>query len=268
MSDVWKIILIYLVLLSAAFFLEQPRNDRDWTVDQKILSFGEIDGDVIDLHNVRNYSYRTTTDYDIAYYDRSVNVSEIESMWFMIEHFGEFDGLAHALFSFGFSDGSYIAISPEIRKEIGEDFSPTKGMLREFELMYVVADEEDVIKLRTNYRNDTVYLYPLDATQEFMQEVFVDMIEKVNRLYDEPEFYHTVTNSCSMSLLKHVNKFYPAGISVNAQVLLPGYSDSMLYERGFILTNLSLEDARERYMITEVAQQHGDAPGFSKAIRN
>lgn len=262
------VVIIYLILLLCAFMLKLPSNDRDWNADQIILASASFEGEMVHLQNVRNISYRTTSDFDIEYYDRSFNVSEIESMWFMIEHFGEFDGLAHALFSFGFSDGSFVAISPEIRKENGEKFSVVKGMMREFELMYVIADEEDVIKLRTNYRNDTVYLYPLDATQEFMQQVFVDMALKTDGLNDDPEFYNTVTNSCSMSLLKHVNEFYPAGVSVNAQVLLPGYSDAMLYEKGFILTNLSFEDARQKYMITEKAQKHGDLPGFSKAIRN
>ncbi|MDO8480365.1 MAG: DUF4105 domain-containing protein, partial [Nanoarchaeota archaeon] len=159
-----------------------PSNDRDWSPDQNVLSYGTFEGNLVTLHNIRNFTYRSTTDYDLQYYDKTYNVSQIRTVDYLVEPFSGIQGFAHTFYSFGFDTGDYVAISVEIRKEKGERFSSIKGMLRTYELMYVIADERDVIKLRSNYRKDEVYLYPLKLPKEIIGDVFVDMVYKANDL--------------------------------------------------------------------------------------
>jgi len=185
----------------------------------------------------------------------------------MVEPFsGHGLGAAHTLLSFGFVD-EYVAISVEIRKEKGEKFSPLKGLFRNYELMYVIGDERDLIKLRSNYRRDTVYLYRINTTAERMQFVFLDMLERINEIRYEPEFYNTLTNTCTTNIVRHVNTIVPGRITLSYKVLMPAYSDELAYDLGLIVTNSSFEETREHYKINEEALLYADDPLFSVKIR-
>ena len=186
-------------------------------------------------------------------------------MWFVVERFGA-GGLAHTFLSFGFGD-EYIAISIEIRKEKGETFSPLKGMLREYELMYVIGDERDLIGLRTNYRKDVVYLYPVKTTPEKMRRVFLDMVERANTLAREPEFYNTLTNNCTTNIVRHVNTISPRRIPFSYKVLLPAYSDSLAIDIGLIESHGSLEETRATHRIDATAELVALDADFSQRIR-
>jgi len=155
-----RLALLILLLLTAgalafSFFGPQPSNDRDWTPDQALLPWVEFSGRRVTVHNVRDFRYRSVADYDAAWEDRSYDLDRLRSAWFLVEPF-ERDrvGPAHTLMSFGFEGDDYLAISAEIRKERGEEFSPWKGLLRQYEIMYIVGDERDLIQLRTNHRRD------------------------------------------------------------------------------------------------------------------
>ena len=185
----------------------------------------------------------------------------------MVERLATWTGPAHTLVSFGFKDGSYIAISVEIRKEVGEVYSPIKGMLREFELMYVIGDESDLIRLRTNFRKDTVYLYPIKASKDQMKRMFVSMLKRTKKLSEEPEFYNTITNSCTTNIVDHINELVPGRIPFSYKVLLPGYSDKLAYDLGLIDTELAFEDVREKFKITKQALKYKEPGNFSKFIR-
>src|SRR6185369_2079789 len=157
----WLIALAVPVLQSLPFayvqLTEHPSLDRDWSADQGVMPRATIDGDKVTIDKVRNFTYRATDDFTPAYEQRTYDLAKLDSVWFMVERFGDTPGIAHTLVSFGFG-GEYVAISVEIRKERGEHYSPLKGLLRQYELMYVVADERDVIGLRTNFRRDPVFL--------------------------------------------------------------------------------------------------------------
>lgn len=259
---------IALSYLALTLFVH-PSLDRDWTPDQVVLARATLSGNTATVTNIRNIEYRTTKDYDVHYYDKTFDLDTLDSVWYMVEPFsGHGAGAAHTLLSFGFEDGSYVAISVEIRKEKGESFSPVKGILRQYELVYVIADERDVIKLRSNYRKDDVFLYPVKTTKENMRKLFVSMLERANKLATEPEFYNTLTSTCTTNLVAHVNDIVPGRVPFSYKVLMPAYSDELARAIGLIDDSLSIEDLRAKYRINDRAELYADDPLFSEKIRS
>jgi hypothetical protein len=265
--------LVFVIIAIAALYMlhgliVHPSLDRNWTADQKVLATAEFNGDSVTIRNIRNIDYRTTKDYDVRYYDKTFNLNDIESAWFLVEPFsGHGAGAAHTLVSFGFKGGDYVAISAEIRKEEGESFSPIKGLLRQYEIVYVIADERDVVKLRSNYRKDDVFLYPASTTKENMRAMFVDMLDRANKLATEPEFYNTLTNTCTTNLVAHVNDIVPGRVPFSYKILMPAYSDELARDIGLIDSSLSIEELRAKHKINAKAEQYADSPRFSQLIR-
>jgi hypothetical protein len=261
-------IFAFLVFAWVIFSLFTPaKKDRDWNTDQAVLPGISIDGNSVHIKNIRNFEYRSTTDYTPRYYDKTFSLDKIRSVDYMVEPFSGNSGAAHTLVSFGFDDGSYVAISVEIRKEKGESFSAVKGLLRQYELMYVIADERDVIKLRSNYRKDQVFLYPMKASREQARNLFLDMLARAQKLQDKPEMYNTLTSTCITNIISHVNKLSPDRVPWNKNVLFPANSDKYAYDLGLIDTDLSFEEARKKFNINERAEKYADSPQFSKMIR-
>lgn len=246
----------------------RPSNDRDWSPDQAQLSTAHFRGDSVDVQNVRNTHYRSTTDYDVRWETRSYDLSRLESVWFMVEPFSGWRGPAHTLLSFGFGDGEFVAISVEVRKEQGESFSPLKGLLRRYELQYVVGDERDLIGLRANHRRDSVYLYPVRTTPERMRELFVSMLERANTLAAAPEFYNTLTSTCTTNIVRHINVIAPGRVPLSYKVLLPAHADDLAYDIGLLDTELPRERFRAAHLINAQAAQYADSASFSRGIRS
>jgi hypothetical protein len=261
------VLLATVVLLVVLTLIQRPSNDRIWSPDQAVLASAEIDGNVIHIHNVRNFTYRSDSDYDIHYEDRTYNLNDLQSLWFIVEPFSWWKGPAHTFLSFGFKDGRYIAISVEIRKERGEAFSALYGFFNQYELMYVVGDERDLIQLRTNFRKDDVYLYPARVTNEKLRELFLSMLERVNQLRSHPEFYNTLTNTCTTNIVRHINAIAPHKVPFSFKVLFPAYSDRLAYDLGLLDTTLPFDEVREHYHINERAVLAGGKPEFSALIR-
>jgi hypothetical protein len=249
------------------WFLNQPSNDRDWSPDQTALAWAEIDGSCVTIHNIRFCTYRGAHDYDVAHYDRTFDLAKLRSVDYVVEPFASWRGPAHTFVSFGFDGPEYVAVSIEIRKVRGQSFSAWRGLFRAYEVMYVVGDERDLIKLRTNYRRDQVFLYPLRATPEGARQLFLDMIRKAARLRTRPEFYNTLTNNCTIGLLRHINRVIKRNVPFSFRLLLPGYSDRLAYELGWIDTKLPFEEARRRHHVNERAWKYADDPAFSQRIR-
>jgi len=258
------IMLVWIVFVA----FTPAKTDRDWNADQIVQPEISINGDEVIIKNIRNIKYRTTNDYDLGYYNSSFNLNDLESVWFMVEPFSTNPGAAHTLVSFGFKGDKYLAISVEIRKEKGESFSAVKGMLRRYELMYVIADERDVIKLRSNYRHDQVFLYPIKTDKEKIRALFLDMLARADKLQKEPEFYNTLTSTCTTNIVSHINKLVPNRVPFDYRILLPGLSDTYAFELGLIDTDLSFEEAREKFKINSRAEKYADSPEFSKMIRD
>lgn len=254
--------------LALAHFLVRPSNARSWSPDQAVLPSARFEGSRVHIQGIRNFHYRGAADYDRAWYDKTFDLDRLESLWFAVEPFGESEGAAHTLMSFGFAGPEYLAVSVEIRKEVGEQFSVWKGLLRRYEIMYVVGDERDLIQLRSNIRRDPVYLYPIRAPRERIREMLVSMLTRANRLREEPEFYNTLTNTCTTNIVRHVNEIAPGRVpTFSLKVLLPGYSDRLAYDLGLLDTDLPFEKIRDRFRINERALRAAGRPDFSIHIR-
>jgi len=185
-----------------------------------------------------------------------------------VEPFSDWRGPAHTFLSFGFGNGEYIAISVEIRKEKGESFSPVGGLLQQYELIYVIGDEHDLIGLRANYRHDDVYLYKMRATPEQIRELFVSMLERANQVAANPEFYNTLSNTCTTNIVEHINSLVPGRIPLSYKTLLPAYSDELAFDLGLIDTALSRDTFRAAHKINDMAKRHANDTDFSAAIRH
>lgn len=256
-------IVSYLLLIIAV----RPSNTRDWSPDTERTASATIAGDSVQIINIRNAQYRSTSDYDIHWENRSYDLAKLETVWFVVEPFSDWRGPAHTFLSFGFADGQYIGISVEIRKEKGESFSPVGGLLRQYELIYVIGDERDLIGLRANYRHDDVYLYKMQATPEQARELFVSMLKRVNAVARAPEFYNTLTNTCTTNIVEHINVIAPGRIPLSYKTLLPAYSDELAFDLGLIDTDLPRNQFRSAHQINSQAKLHSGSNIFSKAIR-
>lgn len=263
----YAIIIAVAVAFAITHIVLLPSNDRDWSPDQTVMPSAEIKGNLVTVHNIRNFEYASITSYVPNYYDKAFDLNALKKVWYIVEPFSGVPGSAHTFLSFEFEGDQFLAISIEIRKEKGEAFHPIKGLFNQYEIMYVAADERDVLKLRTNYRKDLVYAYPIKAPIEKMKAVFLDMAEHMNTLRDKPEFYNTLTNTCTTKIVGHVNKISPKKVPFSLKVLFPANSDRLAYDLGLIDTDLSFEEAQKRFFITDKALKYANDPNFSVLIR-
>ena len=256
------------VLVVACWSAIEPSNDRTWQPDVARLADATIDGDHVTLHNIRNFDYRSETDYTPAYYDRSFDLRQLDSVD-LIAAYWMGPAIAHVFVSFGFTDGSHVAISIEARKEQGESYSSVQGFFRQYELYYVVADERDVIRLRTNYRRDPpedVYLYRLHAPAENARRLFLEYLRKVNGLERHAEFYNSLTTNCTSNIWMH-SRVNPGHVPYSWKILLSGYVPQFLYERGKLDTSMPFDELKERSRVNALAQAADKAEDFSQRIR-
>ncbi|MEN6452061.1 MAG: DUF4105 domain-containing protein [Thermoguttaceae bacterium] len=244
-----------------------PSNHRDWAPELALLAHADMHGHQVTVHNIRDCRWRTTEDFKLSYYDRTYNLEKLHHVDFIVVPFNELPTIGHTMLSFVFEDGDVLAVSAEIRRERGEAFNPAKGFFRQYELMYVVASERDVIGRRVDCDLCDVFLYHSTATPEQARKLFVDVMKRVNKLDTQPEFYDTLTNNCTTNIRNHINHLYPDSVPYDYRVLLPGCSDHLAYDLGLIEHHGSYEETRQRARVNYVAYLHRDAPDFSKAIR-
>jgi hypothetical protein len=248
-------------------FALQPSNARSWAPDQARLPQARIAGSQVTIENVRNFTWHGLDAFEPRWERREYDLDGVASLWFAVEPFSGFPGAAHTFVSFGFDDGRYLAVSVEIRKEAGESFSPWKGLYRNYELMYVLGDERDLVQLRTGPRRDTVYLYPLRASRAQLRAVFLDVLDRANALAAQPEFYHSAGNNCTTNLARHANRIVPGQVPFSWHLLLPGHADARALALGMIDFDGALDAARARFRINERAARAAGSADFSDRIR-
>lgn len=267
-----KILAIFIVItvilfLSIDIFI-QPSNDRNWNDDQKVLPTATVKENIVEIKNIRDFRYTSTTDFTKQYYNKEFDLDKIKKVWYIVEPFSGIPGSAHTFLSFEFEDNTFISVSVEIRKEKGESFHPVKGLLNQYEVMYVWADEKDVVDLRINHRKDQVFMYPMKAGPEKTRELFLSIIYRTNKLYSEPEFYNTLFNTCTTNIVEHVNLISPKTIpSIDTSIVFPENSDLLAYKLGLIDTDLPENDIREKFNINKKGEMYKDDPDFSVKIR-
>jgi hypothetical protein len=262
---IYCLLVIGIILVAVLYAAMAPANNRSWRADHAVLSFAKRDGDVVHVYNVHNFAYRSLDDFDARYYDATYNLSELESVEYLIEPFSRWKGLSHTMLTFGFRDGRHLVVSAEARKEEGETFNALSGVMRKYELIYVLGDEQDTIKRRTNFENDEVMLYPLNLTPEQQRALLLSVLERANRLREKPEFYNTFMNSCTTNLIDHLNAIAARKIPYSYRIVFPGYSAAALRDAGLIDATLPLDD--RRFKIRKTALRYADDPLFSQRIR-
>lgn len=243
----------------------RPSNDRDWQSDLAVLAHAEIEGNRVTIHNIRNCDYRTETDFDVRHYDKVFDLEKIRSADLFMVYWGS-PNMAHTMVSFGFEGGDYVCFSIETRKEKGEGYSAVKGLFRQFELIYIVADERDVVRLRTNYRQgEDAYLFRLNATPAQVRQFFLDYLRQLNSLWKQPRWYNAVRHNCTTSI--RMQRAAADRAPWDWRMLVNGYGDELLYERGTIPTNLPLAELKARGHINARARAADKAADFSRRIR-
>lgn len=245
----------------------KPSNDRDWVPEQAVLATAEVHGNQVIVHNVRDCRWRSFDDFTVSHYDKTFDLDRLTAVDFVVVPFNETPSLGHTMLSFCFDDKDYLAVSVEIRKERGEAFNPVNGFFQQYEIIYVLASEQDVIQRRVNCDLSDVFLYRSTATPAQARELFLDVMQRVNKLAVEPEFYDTLTNNCTTNIRNHINHLKPNEIPYDYRVLLPGYSDRLAYDLGLIEHHGSYDETRQRARINYQAYLNRDDPAFSRAIR-
>ena len=242
-----------------------PSNDRVWADDVAQMTTGMVDGKHVTLHNVRNFEWRSNTDYTQRWETRDYDIDHLNSVDMIMSYWAG-PSIAHLLISFGFDDGAHVAFSVEIRRERNESFSEIGGFFKEFELSILAADERDVIRVRTNVRGEDDYLYRIRMPVEDIRALFLSYIGQANALVKQPRFYNTITVNCTTlvyQMMQHIVGYLP----MDYRLLLSGYIPGYVYRVGGLDDRFSLAELRARGRITERAKQADRSGSFSADIR-
>ena len=259
---------IIALAIAIAFNSDRPRSDRRWIPQQAVMAHADIRGDSVFVRHVRNFSYTAEEEFTPAYDDRAYDMNNLERVWFFFTPFSKhWRGPAHTFVSFGFADSQYVGISVEARREPGETYGPLTGLFRQFELIYVVGDERDLIGSRAVYGGYDVYVYPIRASRERIRALFLEMLARANALETRPEFYNTLTNNCTSNVVDHVNHIVPRAVPHGIKTILPGYADEVAYSLGLIDNSIPLDEARRRFRVNDRARRFVASPEFSRRIR-
>jgi hypothetical protein len=243
-----------------------PSNARDWQPDVAVLPYATFNGNEVTIHNIRNSDYRTETDYTVRHYDKTFDLAKLKSVDLSLVYWGS-PYIAHTMMSFGFEGDGTICFSIETRKEIGEAYSTIKGFFRQYEITYVVADERDLIGLRTNYRvGEDVYLYRLNVPADLARNVFLSYLQEVNSLKEQPEWYNALTDNCTTSIRGHTAPYNPDA-RLDWRIIVNGFIDEMLYERKTVDTSMPFPELKKRSLVNEKAKGMDKSPDFSQLIR-
>ena len=267
----WPVMAVFVVVFGALLVRHlsiKPSNAREWQPDVAVLPHATIEGDVVTVHNIRNFDYRSETDFTPAYYDRSFELQALDGVD-LVAVYWMGPAIAHTFLSFSFAGGEHLAVSIETRKEKEEGYSTIKGFFRQYELHYVVADERDVIRLRTNYRRDPpedVYVYRVRGPIENGRRVFLEYLKQINSLRNSPEFYNTLTANCTVAIWYNtlVNAEH---LPLNWKILASGYLPEYLYEAGRLDSSVNFATLRQRAHVNARAQAADAAADFSRFIR-
>jgi len=242
-----------------------PSSDRDWQPDVARLPTATLDGALLTLRNVRNFAYRGESDFTEHWETRTYDLDTLVGFDVFIAFWGP-TLYGHTIASWAFADGSHLAVSIETRKEKGEEYSAPRGFFRQYELYYVVADERDLIGLRTNHRGEQVQLYRIGGVMGNGRELLLDYVKEVNALAEQPRWYNALTHNCTTSIWHHT-KAVGSGPALGWRLLANGYLVDLAHERGTVNTSLPLDELKRRSDITARARSAADRDDFSEAIR-
>jgi hypothetical protein len=255
-----------LALLFAAWSAIPATGEGDWAPEYARMPTAEVDGDRLTVRNIRNFEYRTETDFTPRWYDATYDLNELETLDFAKVHWDGLVNIAHTMLSFGFSDGRYLAVSAETRRREGQGWSSIEGFFKQYELTYVLGDELDLFRLRTNFRGEQVYLYRTNTSKQDIRSMLLDILGRADSLARQPEFYNTITDNCTTSLASHIRKIRGRR-RWDPRLLLNGHTDEMGLETGWITSDLPLEEMRAAHLVNRLVEGVDDPTDYSKMIR-
>lgn len=255
---------LYLVLL-AGWTAIKPQLHRDWRPEVAMMPRAYVSGDDVRIVGVRDFEYRSVDDFTPRYLEREVQLSHLAGVDFYISYWMP-GPVGHTFLSFTFDNAEPISISIEARPEAHEGFAPVGSLFKQFELIYVVGQERDIVGVRTNYRDEDVYLYRIHTTPENARQLFLIYLERVNELSERAEFYHLLSNNCTLNIVRYANAVGP-GSRFDIRHYLNGLFDGYLYQRRLLDSSMSFEDLRRHARINKAAQAAGSAEDFSERIR-
>jgi Domain of unknown function (DUF4105) len=255
-------------LVLAWWFRLKPTNTADWQADVDRPAWVERHGDQLIIHDLRNCDYRTETDYSNCWSDRTLRLSDLNGGDLFFTTWSV-RWIGHPILSFQFGDGQHIAFSIEARYKGSQVYSAILGFFRQYELIFVVADERDVIRLRTNFRKDEeVFLYRTRMDPETARAIFLTYVDYLNKLKNHPEWYNALTRNCTTAIDKQIAADIADPHPWNYQILLNGTMDKMLYDRGRLVTDgLPFPELKSRAHINATARAADTSPDFSSLIR-
>lgn len=262
----WLVFGAAFLAVLAWFIALKPSHDRPWRAEVASLPRAFIDGDRVRLTGVRDFQYRSRNDFTVRYEEREVSLAHVTGVDFFLSYWTP-GPVGHTFVSFLFDDAPPLSISIEIRPEVGERFDPLAALFKQFELIYVVGSERDVVGVRTNHRKEYVLLYRTIATPKDARRLLTIYLERINQLADRAEFYDLLSNSCTVNIVRSVRAVSPKPIRFDIRHYLNGWFDAYLYSIGALASSLPFEELRARSRINEVAQAAGDGPDFSRRIR-
>jgi hypothetical protein len=251
-----------------AWWLTIPAsNDRKWQPDVAVLPYATVKGDQVTIHNIRNLNYRSETDYDVRYYDKTFDLDRLDEVD-LIAVYWMGDAIAHVMVSFGFQAKDFVTFSIETRKELGEDYSTLKGFFKQYELIFIAGDERDLIRVRTDFRKppEDVYLYRTDMTPENARKFFMEYVRQINSMKEDPEWYNTLTTNCTTDVVRLI-RAYGGKARYTWKVLLSGYAPQYAYDLGALDTRIPFNELRKLSYINPKARALDDDPDFSRKIR-
>ena len=244
----------------------RPSNDRDWQVDVARLPRVEVRGAQLIVHDIRNFDYRTESDFTPRYLDRTYDLSTLRGVDLFMSYWGS-PAIAHTIMSWQFDNAPPLAISIETRKRKGQEYSAVKGFFKQYEIIYVVADEHDVVGLRTNHRGEQVYLYRLKSTPALARALLLDYVESINGLVERPQFYNALADNCTTTIRRHRKHVDPDATPIDWRLLANGYLDRGLYDRHIVDTRQPFEELRSLSQIDGKAKAADRDSAFSQRIR-
>ncbi|HEX4856353.1 MAG TPA: DUF4105 domain-containing protein [Limnobacter sp.] len=256
---------VLVCVLLAWWFLQKPSHNRPWADDVARLLHAEIKGDAVVLHNVRNFEWRTETDYTPRWETREYDLGTLKSADLVMSYWMG-PHIAHTLVSFGFSDGQYLTFSLEIRKEQGEAFSAWKGFFRQYEAVLVAADEADIIRTRSNARGEEVYLYRLAIAPAQLKTLFLAYLEKADEIEKAPEFYNTLTSNCTTVVYDLAKRIEPK-LPLDYRLLASGHFAEYAHEQGGLVPGFTYAELQQRGYIVNRAKAAAPGENFSQVIR-
>ena len=245
----------------------EPSHDRIWEENVAQLPDITVQGNQARVHNVRNFDYKTEKDFTVHYYDKIYDLDKLKGVDYVLSYWDGNKAIAHSILSFNFSNGDHLAVSVETRLEKGESQENLNGFFKQYELIYILADEKDVLRLRTNFRKEEVFLYPTTIPDEYVRKMFDIVVERVNSIARQPEFYNALTENCFTSLARNFSKISPPKNPFDYRRLANGYSDEMLYENGKIDSKLNFEETKRMHHINQYVQDIPGSSDYSALIR-